>query len=415
MVYFACELERTHNTKSPKTAKLPIDASLGIILRIPFQLFILVLANLHIVLLHAPRHLRFTAAYQILCIFSIQVDTCVGIRDRPWTAPTVVFCVVIGLTNCQIDTTLSLHYDWKMTNIFRDPPAPTDTDNQARRIHGLHQNCHLSPPPPARQRKYSTSPSGFVSIGTPSVSPYSSPTLNTHGGGGDEYFVSSEEPGVSIELQPVTAEDAEPLAILFERCFATDVLNLVAKPPHRIDPSHPLEEREWRILQYQLASQVPTSHLVKAIDVKNGGKIIGAAGFFGPGGIQWSMKGSDGKGGNIDIPSHWDRNFRAFFDKCQEEARESVLRGNHHVWELVQLYVDPVYQRKGVGRMLVDWGLKQSDEDHCPTYVEASPDSKPFYEKKGFRVRAEAIIPGVAPENAEPYKLYYMLRSAGGV
>lgn len=64
--------------------------------------------------------------------------------------------------------------------------------------------------------------------------------------------------------------------------------------------------------------------------------------------------------------------------------------------------------------MLVEWGIKQADQEGFPVYVEASPEAKTFYEKQGFTTRAETTIPGVLGVNGEPYIFYSMVRAAGG-
>ncbi|KAF2645481.1 hypothetical protein P280DRAFT_389357 [Massarina eburnea CBS 473.64] len=78
--------------------------------------------------------------------------------------------------------------------------------------------------------------------------------------------------------------------------------------------------------------------------------------------------------------------------------------------ELSQLYVDPDYQRQGIGQRLLEWGLKQADEDGYPVYLEGTTSAKPFYEKAGFATKAEPVFPGVVGADGAEYKQYFMLR-----
>ncbi|KAF2645482.1 hypothetical protein P280DRAFT_465310 [Massarina eburnea CBS 473.64] len=259
-----------------------------------------------------------------------------------------------------------------MSTIFRNPPSPALDSNTHYHARSLHQNCFLAPPharnTPPPSNKYAVSPSGFVSIGSPSTPTCSSPNTAA----GSDYFnlsrnstptttpggYSNPPPGdldpnlttakfrlktlvppmkkngsASVSLQPFTTADAPALAILFERCFATDELRLTAKPPHKTNPSDPLEERRWRICQYTLALQIPGNHIVMAVDESAERKIIGVAGFFGPGGIQWTIKGPDG--GNAvgeAVPSHWDMDMKARIDEVVDKAREEALKGDYNVW-----------------------------------------------------------------------------------
>ncbi|KAF2474791.1 uncharacterized protein BDR25DRAFT_184733, partial [Lindgomyces ingoldianus] len=52
----------------------------------------------------------------------------------------------------------------------------------------------------------------------------------------------------------------------------------------------------------------------------------------------------------------------------------------------------PSYQRKGVGRMLLQWGIKQADEEGLPLYIEGTLAGKLLYEQLGFTVVAETEL-----------------------
>jgi GNAT superfamily N-acetyltransferase len=52
--------------------------------------------------------------------------------------------------------------------------------------------------------------------------------------------------------------------------------------------------------------------------------------------------------------------------------------------ELTYLAVDAQYARRGVGAMLLQWGLDQCDETGCPAYVESTTEAVTFYKEHGF-------------------------------
>lgn len=58
--------------------------------------------------------------------------------------------------------------------------------------------------------------------------------------------------------------------------------------------------------------------------------------------------------------------------------------------ELVLLRTLPEYQRRGAGRMLVQWGCDFADANDLPILLEATPYGVNLYEKCGFRTVAEA-------------------------
>jgi ribosomal protein S18 acetylase RimI-like enzyme len=62
---------------------------------------------------------------------------------------------------------------------------------------------------------------------------------------------------------------------------------------------------------------------------------------------------------------------------------------------LKYLGVDPSFQRRGVGKMLVGAGMERAREEGVPAMLEASPNGKSLYEKLGFVVVGEMILQGV--------------------
>jgi GNAT superfamily N-acetyltransferase len=43
------------------------------------------------------------------------------------------------------------------------------------------------------------------------------------------------------------------------------------------------------------------------------------------------------------------------------------------------------YQGKGAGGMLIRWGTDRADEEGLESYLDATPEGKPVYERYGFR------------------------------
>ena len=52
--------------------------------------------------------------------------------------------------------------------------------------------------------------------------------------------------------------------------------------------------------------------------------------------------------------------------------------------DLEMLATLPVYQGRGYGRQLVNWGLARADQDGTDCYLEASDEGLSLYRKLGF-------------------------------
>lgn len=50
------------------------------------------------------------------------------------------------------------------------------------------------------------------------------------------------------------------------------------------------------------------------------------------------------------------------------------------------MFLHPSYQRQGAGKLMMDWGCGLADHLGLPAWVEASPEGRGLYEKKGFKL-----------------------------
>ena len=64
--------------------------------------------------------------------------------------------------------------------------------------------------------------------------------------------------------------------------------------------------------------------------------------------------------------------------------REHLKREEGYMW-LNFLAVEPDFQRRGVGRRLMEWGIKKADGEGLKVGLVASPMGEKLYESVGFR------------------------------
>ncbi|KAJ6438922.1 GCN5-related N-acetyltransferase (GNAT) domain-containingprotein [Purpureocillium lavendulum] len=83
-----------------------------------------------------------------------------------------------------------------------------------------------------------------------------------------------------------------------------------------------------------------------------------------------------------------------FFGQLRDEwlAR---MAGKPHAY-LKLLHTEPEHQGRGAGTMLLRWLAAEADRLGLPTYLEASEEGAPLYEKNGFR-RVATIYADLSP------------------
>lgn len=96
------------------------------------------------------------------------------------------------------------------------------------------------------------------------------------------------------------------------------------------------------------------------------------------------------------------RAVRAFGARLPAALRALSRIEHHHPpephWYLSVIGTDPPAQGHGLGGALLRSRLSRCDADGLPAYLESSnPDNIPFYEKHGFRVTTELLMPGTCP------------------
>ena len=52
--------------------------------------------------------------------------------------------------------------------------------------------------------------------------------------------------------------------------------------------------------------------------------------------------------------------------------------------EVAAVFVDPIFHRKGVGKLILDYGLKIALKNHQKVKVESTINAEAFYKKHGF-------------------------------
>jgi predicted N-acetyltransferase YhbS len=76
--------------------------------------------------------------------------------------------------------------------------------------------------------------------------------------------------------------------------------------------------------------------------------------------------------------------------------------------DLNSLAVDAKYQRKGIGRMLVQWGIDRAAEEGKDVIIVANPTGSALYQKMGFEEIGKMSL--FAGESYEQDEWVYIMR-----
>lgn len=114
-----------------------------------------------------------------------------------------------------------------------------------------------------------------------------------------------------------------------------------------------------------------------------------------------------------DPPNRWQQSARAqlamlpaliaAFGFRLAVARDTIaVLDRHHPeephWYLAVIGSDTTVRGQGFGQALMRSRLDRCDAEHCPAYLESSkPENVPYYERFGFTVVGEIVLPGGGP------------------
>ncbi|KAJ6788005.1 hypothetical protein PWT90_01117 [Aphanocladium album] len=93
-----------------------------------------------------------------------------------------------------------------------------------------------------------------------------------------------------------------------------------------------------------------------------------------------------------------------FFAKVMGAHHERMKDTPH--WYLDMMGVRRARQGRGYAKAMVSWGVRQSEQDGCPLYVDATGDARTFYAGMGFEELGDLKIP--TPQGDA--EIYLMLR-----
>ncbi|KAJ5621039.1 acyl-CoA N-acyltransferase [Penicillium lagena] len=83
-------------------------------------------------------------------------------------------------------------------------------------------------------------------------------------------------------------------------------------------------------------------------------------------------------------PETLDKDTWSEVSKMLMAEQERVIHRHENIWSLTIVVVNPLYQRRGIGSMLMQWACEEADKAHRDGILLASPAGIQLYTKFGF-------------------------------
>ncbi|KAK3331459.1 acyl-CoA N-acyltransferase [Apodospora peruviana] len=205
-----------------------------------------------------------------------------------------------------------------------------------------------------------------------------------------------------LKVRTATEADILPMARIMTACFPT--ANAIIFPERLYAPGKDnstediIKWRASRALRRMREGQ-PT---FVAVD---GETIVGAAQWQKPGSHTPAATSDEGKPAMAE-PTSEEYKPPTFDAETAAQIMEIIISESKKWeqalgydtstgWYLLMIAVDPEQQRRGIGKLLMRWGVDKAASEGRDLFLTATPEGKPLYEKTGFKVLAEYDIMGM--------------------
>ncbi|KND88961.1 hypothetical protein TOPH_06412 [Tolypocladium ophioglossoides CBS 100239] len=205
-------------------------------------------------------------------------------------------------------------------------------------------------------------------------------------------------PDMTLCLRLATEADLGAIAAVSAAAFhpTTDAIARRLFPPHLQPPDVQDGDaaRPWRLTRKTSNLDAKRTVMMVVVDEALEGAIVGFSVWEAP------VRGEEDEE-ETNLP---EKPCAALDHVALAEMRRLVVedakrrfgeRESKDVWHLGYIGVDPQNHRRGIGKMLLDWGLKQGVNEGIDCYLVATPAGRPFYQAAGFDVVESFPIFGV--------------------
>ncbi|KAJ4012432.1 hypothetical protein NW752_008122 [Fusarium irregulare] len=201
-----------------------------------------------------------------------------------------------------------------------------------------------------------------------------------------------------IQLLKASEQDLPAIARIATSAFhpSTDALSRRLFPPH-LQPKNIADGEaayDWRAARKASSLASSESHLVVAVDDDKvpEDRIVGFA--------LWDAPPADGDDSGPSKPIDCDALDKQAFEQMKKTVNQDAVdtfgkKGIAGVWHLDYIGVAPGNQRRGIGRMLLQWGLDKASAEGKDCYLVATEAGRPLYVAAGFEDLRTISILGI--------------------
>ncbi|KAH7276077.1 acyl-CoA N-acyltransferase [Fusarium solani] len=193
---------------------------------------------------------------------------------------------------------------------------------------------------------------------------------------------------MALRLRIATESDLDAVADVATASFSpqTDAISAHLFPAH-LKPegeAYAHAARPWRLARKTDRFHSQRTTLVVAVDEALSGKVVGFALWEKP------VRGEEhGQPEAAPIKPPCATLDHAAFDEMrrvlgEDHSKRFGEKGADNVWHLDMLGVDPSQQRRGIGKMLVQWVFEEANKYGEDCYLVATPAGLPLYRAHGF-------------------------------
>ncbi|RGP78320.1 gnat family [Fusarium longipes] len=201
-----------------------------------------------------------------------------------------------------------------------------------------------------------------------------------------------------IYLTKASEADLPAIARIATSAFHpdTDALSRRLFPPHLQPKDIPDGEAayDWRLARKASSLASSESHLIVAIDDDKNAqdRIVGFA--------LWDAPLAEGGDSTPSKPIECAALDKEAFEEMKKTVNQDSEdtfgeKGIAGVWHLDYIGVTPGNQRRGIGKMLLKWGIERAIEEGKDCYLVATEAGRPLYVASGFEDLRTVSILGI--------------------